>query len=162
MSRRFIPLYDWVPELQRLAYETQYATYSNVCRQANLGFRTECVAFHAKSWIETGAVEEVSACVARNERLEVESFIHNLARKVHQDRCEANRRYELSHPRTPESDAYGIWDIMADRRNARQARLLWHDRDSVVDYCRVAALYGLGYGVADFEDPNQGEGLGKA
>jgi hypothetical protein len=160
ISRRFFPLYDWVPGLQRLAYETQYATYSNLCRHENLGFRTECVAFHVRTWIETGAVEGIRACVARNEPLGVESFIHNLARKVHQDRCRANSRYEHAHPRTPESDAYGFWDIMADRRTTKQARILWHHCDSVVDYCRVAALYGLGYSIEDLNDPNQGEGLG--
>jgi hypothetical protein len=158
MSRRFIALHNWTPGLQRLAYETQYATYSMYCGHFNFGFRTECIALHVKTWLDSGVVDEMRALVARNEGTFVEGYLHNLARAVQKENCELNSEYELVHPRPPDADAYGLWDIMADKRTTRKPDILWHDSDEPVDYCRVALLYGLRYTAVDFEDPNQGHG----
>lgn len=160
MSRRFIPLHDWVPGLQALACETQYATYSNRCRHFGFGFRTECVGFHVRSWRGSGALESLRKVAARNESTFVEGYVHDRAREVHATGCGANREYERSHPRPGDADAYGVWGIMAEERTTRLPDVLWHDADQPVDYCRVARLYGLDYRLADFLDPNQGYGLG--
>lgn len=161
MSRRFIPLVNWVPELQQLAWFTQYATYSQRCRHFNFGFRTECIALHLPSWTGSPVFGELRAAVERNEPLFVEGYIHNLARQVHGTACEVNRQHEHLHPRQPDSNAYGIWMLMPDSRTSRCPRLLWHDCEDPVDYARAAQLYGLGYSADDFLDANQGGGLGQ-
>jgi hypothetical protein len=160
MSRRFIPLHNWVPGLQSLAYETQYATYSNQCAHYGYGFRTECIGFHVQSWCDLGALEEMRAFVARNETVFVENYIHNLAREVHKSNCEANREYEKRHPRPAETDAYGVWRLMADSRTVAKADILWHDCNLPHEYWEAALHYGLSYQPQAFTDPNQGFGLG--
>jgi hypothetical protein len=161
MSRRFIPLQNWVPGLQRLAYETQYATYSNRCDHFGYGFRTECVAFHTRSWCDLGALEELRAFLTRNESVFVEASIHNLARRVHKSNCEANRAYEKLNPRPGEADAYGPWSVMADKRTTPTPNILWHDSNLSHDYWQAALRYGLSYHAQAFTDPNQGFGSGE-
>jgi hypothetical protein len=162
MSRRFLPLFNWVPDLQRLAYESQYATYSNQCRHFHFGFRTECIGFHVDTWFQSGAYSKIEEQVRRNEPIFVEGFIHRLARELQSTGySEANREFELANPRPPDADGYGVWEIMADRRTVKKPDILWHDCDQPVDYCRIAQLYGLRYTVSDFTDPNQNCGLGE-
>lgn len=161
-SRRFVPLYDWVPGLQALANESQLPTFSQACLHFNFGFRTECVAFHCDTWLCSGASQALRGHVDRDEPVFVEGFVHQLAREIVRDyACGAARAYLQDHPRPPDRDAYAPWDLMPDRRVARVPGLLWHDRDEPVDYCRAAAAFGLTYAVEDFNDPNQGCGLGE-
>lgn len=162
MSRRFIPLYDWLPGLQQLAYETQYPTYSNQCLHFNFGFRTECVGFHLASWMASGAVARVRSRVARNESIFVEGYLHELAREVHRhSSCGANRKYEKAHRRPRGADAYGVWEVMAERRTTKKDAVLWHDCNAPGDYYRAAVRYALPYALEEFTDPNQGYGLGE-
>lgn len=160
MSRRFIPLHNWVPGLQKLACETQYATYSNQCKHHCYGFRTECIAFHVRSWCDLGALDQMRALVIRNESVFVEGYLHNLAREVHKSNCEANRAYEALHPRPRDTDAYGVWTVMADKRTVAKSDILWHDCNLPYEYWEAALRYGLSYQPQAFTDPNQGFGLG--
>jgi hypothetical protein len=41
MSRRFVPLVDWVGDLRGLALASQYPTYSNICKAYGYGFRSQ-------------------------------------------------------------------------------------------------------------------------
>lgn len=157
-SRRFIPLFDWTEELKRLALETQMPTYSQRCRHFNFGFRTECIAFHLPSWAE--ALEGVRAQVEANSTTFVEGFIHNFARGL--QRCEHAAKWEAENPRSGDWNAYAVWNIMADKRVTRQAKVIWHDSDEAVDYARVAHIFGLPYPEDAFNDPNQGFGIGRA
>ncbi|WP_225774071.1 hypothetical protein [Pseudomonas sp. Marseille-Q5115] len=160
MSRRFIPLVNWLPCLQQLAWHSQYATYSQRCTGSGFGFRTECIGLHVPSWRNGGPYESLRQRTCLNEPLFVEGYVHNLARSLHRSCCDANRHYEAQHPRPSEADAYGAWPLMPESRWERSAHLLWHDCDTPVDYARLAVLYGLPYSPLDFEDPNQGAGLG--
>jgi hypothetical protein len=162
MSRRFIPLYNWVPGLQQLAYKTQYPTYSNQCLHFNFGFRTECVGFHLASWMASGVVARVRSRIACNEPIFVEGYLHELAREVYKhSSCGANREYEKACPRPSGADAYGVWEVMADQRTTRKDDVLWHDCNEPCDYYRAAVRYGLPYMPEEFSDPNQGYGLGE-
>ena len=164
LSRRFIPLHDWLPEFQRLAYRTQYATYSQCCDHFNFGFRTECIGFHVPTWLASDSLLHLRQAVHDNTPCFVEGRIHELAREVHCEllqRCRLAREYQQAHPRPADRNAYGVWTIMTERRVDRQPGLLWHDCESPFDYCRVARTYGLNYRVEDFIDPNQGCGLGQ-
>jgi hypothetical protein len=163
MSRRFVPLHDWVPGLAGLAVRTQMPTFSQVCEHFNFGFRTECVAFHCHSWRRGGAYERLRELVDRDEPTFVEGFVHDRAREVARDAAsEAALEYVRQHPRPGDRDGYAAWDLMPDRRTTRRPNLLWHDGDSAFDYARVAAAYGSPYDEADFVDPNAGKGLGAA
>jgi hypothetical protein len=161
MSRRFIPLYNWIPGLQSLAFESQYPTFSNECKHFSFGFRTECIGFHVESWLRAGALEEIRRPVLNDEPVFVEGYLHNLAREVlRRQGCAAKQEYVKANPRPEHADGYGVWEIMADKRVTRQPHILWHDCDQPVDYARVSAVYGLPYRLEDFNDPNQGFGLG--
>ncbi len=161
MSRRFIPFYNFSPELFRLAYESQSATFSHRCLHFNFGFRTECIALHVETWRKSGALDKMRSLVERNEPVFVEGLIHNLARDIQRAGvCDANREYVRNHPQPPDADAYAVWSIMNDRRTTRKDDVLWHDCDDAQDYARAAVLFHLPYGRNDFRDPNQGYGTG--
>jgi hypothetical protein len=158
MSRRFVPLGNWVPELQRLAWESQYATYSQRCRWVNFGFRTECIALHVPSWRNSPGYDDMRERVRHGEAMFVEGYMHGLALQIHKSACDVNKHYEQLHPRPAEADGYGAWDLMPDSRATRAPDVLWHDCDSPTDYARTALLFGLPYRTQDFEDPNYGAG----
>ena len=162
MSRSFIPLTNWVPQLQDVAARTQYATYSHRCRGYGFGFRSECVAFHAPTWSERCEEQIERAVEAGRESFDcVEVFLHRLARQVQTDtQCRANQSYELLYPRDPDTNAYGIWPWLGDDGTAKQPGCLWHRADSSLDYYRLSLAYGLDYRQEDFSDPNMGCGVG--
>jgi len=161
MSRRFVPLYDWVLELQQLAIESQMPTFSQQCDHFNFGFRTECIAFDCQTWRQSGSYNQMSALVERNQPVFVEGFIHQLARNIASEHATAAAiEYMARHPRPSDRNGYAVWNIMATKRTTKLPRVLWHDCDGPVDYARSAALLGLSYSPDDFNDPNQGCGLG--
>ena len=161
-SRRFIPLYNWVIELQELAFMTQYATYSSRCAHYGLGFRTECVAMHIPSWLANQVVDEIIETVRLNQGSFVEKFIHDLARKVHKDNCKQNRDYEKFGGKPKQIAAYGDWLLSGMSRHIPRPNVLWHNYMKPKDYAKAACKYGLNYTAMDFADPNSGYGLGPA
>jgi hypothetical protein len=165
LSRSFVPLTNWVPQLQHTAYESQYATYSNWDDGYGLGFRTEAIAFHPPSWLSDPSVRarmEQVVQVGTRAYGGVEVFLHILAREVHaRTQCGANRAYERLYPRDPGTNAYGFWHWVGTNRKRRQPTLLWHHADAALDYYRVSQIYGLPYRYEEFLDPNLGLGLGE-
>jgi hypothetical protein len=125
-SRRFIPLFDWVRELQELAFITQYATYSSRCVHYDFGFRTECIAMHVQSWFMSGAVEKIREQVISNESAFVEKFIHDLAREVHKGNCEQNRQFEKFADKPYSVAAYGDWMLSGISRHLPRPNVLWN------------------------------------
>jgi hypothetical protein len=162
MSRRFIPLCDWVPGLQKIAFESQMATFSQICEHFSFGFRTECIGFHCATWRAPAAFDPIRRLVDANEPVFVEGFIHQIARDVAaRDACAAAKAYMQAHPRLPDRNGYAPWELMSDRRVTRRDDLLWHDAAEEWDYWRAASTLGLDYSVEDFADPNQGCGVGR-
>ena len=163
MSRRFIPLTDWVPQLQHTAYHTQYATYSNRDDGHGLGFRTECVAFHAPAWADNDYTTQIERAI-QDEGMPftlVEPLLHDLVRVVHaRTQCGANREYERLYPRDHGPDSYGVWQWLGHNRKQRHPSWLWHQADTLLDYHRLSQAYGLSYRHEDFADPNMGYGQG--
>jgi hypothetical protein len=165
MSRTFIPITNPFHQLQQVAWETQYATFSNICRGWGLGFRSECVGFHTQTWHLTSMVERIREAVTRGRRHFdfVEIFLHKLAREVQRNNCEANQVYEEIHPRAHATGAYGLWEWMGQDGTKKQPGLLWHRADQPFDYYQLALAYGLTeYRLEDFSDPNQNYGIGPA
>lgn len=159
-SRRFIPLFDWVRELQELAFITQYATYSSRCVHYDFGFRTECIAMHVQSWFTSGAVDKIREQVLSNESAFVEKFIHDLAREVHKGNCEQNRQFEKFGDKPYSVAAYGDWMLSGISRHLPRPNVLWHDYADPEIYAEHARAYGLEYTAQVFADPNQGYGVG--
>jgi hypothetical protein len=141
-SRRFVPLVNWQPDLGALAMETQYATYSALCRHYGYGFRTECLALHVPSWVADGGPEVLRRHCGRGKCL-VESVVHHAARQVHRNNCAWNKRYELLHPREYKSGAYGTWKLPGDNRREARREFLWHNSSRPRDYYRKAIQYGI-------------------
>lgn len=141
MSRRFLPLVDWVPELQTLAWATQYATYTN--RNGDgFGFRTECIALHVPSWATSGVVAGLTEQGLRESGI-FEAFFHSYARAIHENACTFNREYERTHQKPWNFAAYGDWGFMGDSLDRKRPQYLWRASADAVDYCRAAWQYGL-------------------
>ena len=161
MSRRFIPVTDWTPQLRHLASRTQYATYCNWDEGHGFGLRSECVAFHAPTWAAEEWSGDLERAIAGGPETfgYVEGYLHNLARRVQaRTQCAANREYEALYPPPLESSAYGVWPWLGHNRKMRQPWYLWHDMDTSLDYYRLSLAFGLSYRHEDFWDPNMGSG----
>jgi hypothetical protein len=158
ISRRFIPLMDWVPSLQETAWQAQAATYSQRDKGSHLGFRTECIAFHAATWIKAAALIEAEIQALETSFQLVEPFLHQIARELYQPSAHCAARQAESV--LDSDDGYCPWSWMGDDRTQRNASWIWHQSDSLLDYARLSQAYGLAYQMEDFIDPNMGYGQG--
>ena len=153
MSHDFIPLANWVPQLQHLAATSQYAAYGGETREG--GLRSECLAFHAPSWSaeEWEARMEGAVESGLGDAGSVGDFLHDLARAVQAGAAsEANAAYERLYPREPVTGGYGFWPWLGQDDTQRQPSLLWRGADSAWEYYRLALAYGLPYQYADFAE----------
>ncbi|HEY3332587.1 MAG TPA: hypothetical protein VGK19_21330 [Capsulimonadaceae bacterium] len=163
LSRRFVIMRPWVDTFRELAFNTQFATYSGACSDFGFGFRTECTAYHVRTWFAAGAVETLRGYVARNESAFVEGLVHELARDVHRSACDVTRRLERWSPRegdhARDADGYGYWPLLGTGRSIYNPGILWHDYATADSYWGVAQAFGLTeYTREDFADPNAGAG----
>jgi hypothetical protein len=159
LSRRFLPLEDWTTGLRDLALASQYPTYSNVTKSFGFGFRTECVGMAVREWIGGRAHEQLAMIAITSESPFVEAFVHNIARRLAEFRCERAVRWdEMVGPRPADRNGYAPWDFMGTDRCERYPQFLWHDSAQPNDYHELARQWGLSYGHEDFVDPNQGFG----
>ena len=155
MSRRFIPKVNWVPELQSLAMESQYPTYSQQCIHYNFGFRTECFGMHVNSW-SGAALDNIRREVEANNSVFVEKFMHDCARSLAESACEACQTYQRSNSKPEHINGYATWNFMPPSRIKTSTNYLWHDSHSRFDYYKLSQEYGLPYTEEDFADPNRG------
>lgn len=161
MSRRFLPLRDWTPELEELALDSQYPTYSNVTETFGFGFRSECMGMAVKEWIADRAPEQLAMIALAAGSPFVEAVLHNMARRLAHFRCERALRWDAARgPRPDDRDGYAPWEFMGTDRGVRYPGFLWHDSSQPEDYYHQAREWGLPYSRADFLDPNQGFGSG--
>lgn len=150
-SRRLLPLYDWTKDLAKIAYETQYATYTN--GEESLGFRTECIAYHVNSWFDSGLVKGLTKDYYEHVGSHlVESHIHNLARELQKIACEHNAAYVEQHPKSIYLNAYGDWDLIEPQRTKKTSKVLWHHCNNAEDYLAVSEKFGLPYKINDFKN----------
>lgn len=144
MSRRFIPLRGWVQELQKLAQETQYASYSNVCRGWGYGFRSECVGMSVKRWATILDEIRDRARVGMQGALP-EAVIHEMARTLHIGACNQCREYERHHQPQQGEDGYCKWGLLGTSRKEKSNEYLWHESASPKDYSTIAQTFGINY-----------------
>jgi hypothetical protein len=152
-SRRFLPLYDWTPDLERLARETQYPTFSNVCRNLNWGFRSECMAIHVPTWHRADVFGIVNKEVIWKKEMFAEHFWHELAKEVHHYASPANIEYTIRNPKPEWCNAHADWGLLGDDRTKRVEGVIWHHSCSPDEYYAVSAAWGLPYTRADFTLP---------
>ena len=146
-SRRFIPLYDWTPGLWQLAGQSQDATFSNICRNLNWGFRSEVVAMHAATWARWA--QRIEWDVLNQQDVFVEGTIHALAKAIRP--CRRNEEYRRQHPRDEWCAGYCPWPLLGENRVVKVQDVLWHHACPPADYYQVARAWGLPYSLRDFE-----------
>jgi hypothetical protein len=152
-SRRFLPLYDWTAGLEKLARETQYPTFGNVCHNLHWGFRSECVAIHVPTWKRADVMDIVCKEIIWKKEMFAENFWHEMAREVHHYTSPANIAYTITHPREEWCNGYGPWEILGENRVKKVAGLIWHHSCEPGEYYAVAADWGLPYTREDFGLP---------
>jgi predicted O-methyltransferase YrrM len=156
-SRTWLPLDNFVPCLQQLAYESQYATYSHFCNACGFGFRSECVGWHVPTYVEGGYLDKMKEALPHGHEAwgYVERFLHQIAKDVvDHSACLANDIYRASEPSRREDRChYGLWDWMGDNCHKRNERQIWHTCDTPLDYYRASVLYRLSYSLEAFEYP---------
>jgi hypothetical protein len=161
MSRRFLPLENWAPELRELALASQYPTYCNVTESFGFGFRSECAGMAVNEWIGNRAHEQLAVIALTPGSPFVEAVVHNIARRLADFRCERAMRWdEIQAPRPDDRNGFAPWDFMGTDRCERYPGFLWHDSAQPADYHQLAEQWGLPYSHDDFIDPNQGFGGG--
>lgn len=153
VSRTYIPTTNFVPSLQKVAYETQYAAFSNVCTGCGYGYRTECAAWHVRSYIEGIGIELMREAVVRRSGWFnfVEAYLHRVVRKVcEQSACNFNLETIRKECRPLGEDGYGAWDWIGTNCREKDSRRLWHRSDEPMDYYQLSESYGLPYRYEDF------------
>ena len=153
LSRRFIPLVDWQSGLCKFAYDSQFATYSGLCRHHGFGFRTECMAMHVPSWLREDGAEPIRAHIEAGQYCLVEAVVHQGAIKVHRNNCPSNRAYEALNPPPGHAPGFGFWDLLGDNRCRPRGEAMWHEACRPVEYYRASLQYGISrYREEDFYD----------
>jgi len=157
MSRRFIPLNNWLGGLRELITHSRHHTFSNITRSYGFGFRTECVGFCLDDWMQPEVFGDMCTSLVVNHELFMEGYIHDLARKLN-ILNKAAAQWDIDHNRPPEANAYAVWPFMGEDRCTRYEHFLWHLSHSPEEYARQARECQLPYSPADYSDPNQGGG----
>ena len=154
-SRTLVPLCNFAPSLQHLAYESQYATYSHFCNACGFGFRSECVGWHVPTYVQGGYWDKMKEALPQGRKAWgfIESFLHQIAKDViDHSACKANDIYRANEPARREDRChYGLWDWMGDRCIERNSRWLSHSSDKPMDYYRVSMLFDFPYVLETFE-----------
>ena len=152
MSRRFVPLINWTEELARLAMESQYATYSSWTTTWNFGFRTECVGFAVKVWMDLALVDHMRRKYLSGSSLLVEQFVHDLARVAAGCNCIDALDFDNRVGERPyERNGYVVWDFIGDDRASPNGRFLWHNSAELSEYFRLSKKWGLRWEEEDFD-----------
>ena len=160
ISRRWLFRVDFINDLQKLALNSQYATFCSYTTTFNFGFRTECVAMNVAQWSRPGSFEQIIEPIRTPREIFVEGHLHNIARSLEKQNCARAKHYRTTHPTTPERNGYAFWSLMGNDRMRKSSNYLWHDANSTADYAQQATQWSLPYSVNDFVDPNGGQGIG--
>ncbi len=156
VSRRWVFLEDWVPDLMALAVESQYATLGSYTTTFGFGFRTECLALSVAAWSSPVFLGDVTSVIRSGTSVFVEVYMHNFARQFERQNCVPADHWRYAHPMPDDRNGYALWPQMGIDRCTRSAGFLWHDSCGPADYSAVAHEWGLPYTLTDFSDPNQG------
>src|SRR5580658_5958744 len=145
MSRRFVPLAEWVSKLQTIASGTQYATFGRSCQAYRLPLRTECFAMAVEPWSRVEILDEISGFMLKNRRsLFLEQYVAGFAYRAYEMNCEAARQWERQNIRYTPRPAIIPWDFLGEGRKTKSPNYLWHDTSPPQEYANLASEMGLG------------------
>ena len=152
MSRRFIPLTNWVTGLTELARASQYPTYSNVCRHFGMPIRSECTAMAVKEWRSEDIEGEITRLMLRaSGRFIPEKFVSDLAWKLDARKCRTARAWVEGRF----DYGFALWDFVASSRVEKCRSHLWYSANGPQDYAGLARNLGLPLSIEAFStDPN--------
>ena len=169
VSRRWVFLANWTTGLQTLAWESQYATFSNYTISYGLtaesrsldvlAFRTERLALAVKVWALPRFYRSAINHISRNRDIRMEEYIHGFAKEFERVNCTQADDWKTALKGLLEDrQAYAQWPIMGTDwvTAAPSAAYLWQKSHGPGAYSAQAARWGLPYSEADFGDPNQG------
>jgi hypothetical protein len=158
VSRRWVFQTNWVPSLQELALQSQYATFCSYTTTFDYGFRTECVGLAVDVWNEHEFLADALQHIKGQREVFVEAYIHEFARRFERRNCETAERWRAEHPMRSGRHGYALWTLMGTDRAESSPYHLWHNNCTPEDYLDVSREWDLNYTLDDFADPNQGEG----
>ena len=146
MSRRCVPLRDWLPSLEVAIADKFYPTYSREIvwpEHPNLRcLRNECLAFHVESWLRCGIVSWLEAMQRTLQTGTVEPKIYRAALACYE--------YAVADYRGDEA-FYGTWDWLREHQGVWCENYLWHQTSPTSHYHGLAAQLELPYTYTDFE-----------
>lgn len=156
VSRRWLFKTNWVIDLQKLAINSQYATYSNYTTSFDFGFRTECLAMNVAHWTQPKFMTMMIDPIKNPKDLFVEGFMHNIAKEIEKQNCSVANNYMKQHEthRIKDRIGYAYWDLMGTDRRQKSSEYLWHDANGPEEYAEQAKQWSLQYTTKDFQDPN--------
>ena len=152
MSRRFIPLTNWVAGLAELARVSQYATYANVCRHFGMPIRSECMGMAVKEWRSDDIEGEMTRLMLRNTgRFMPEKFVSDLAWKLDARKCQTARTWAEGRF----DYGFAVWDFVSSSRVEKCRSHLFYSANGPQDYAGLARNLGLPLGIEALSaDPN--------
>ena len=159
MSRRFVPLRPWQNELEELAFETQFPTFSSICLFKEWGFRSECFAVNIPLWGERNGCTPLKN-LHLFENLKVigtgyfaaEAIYCKAATDVYQKGlCEQAEKHDEGRGYF-EGAPFAYWDLIGSNRLRKYDSHLWYESHTAEDYADYAVSLGLDYKKKDFED----------
>ena len=152
MSRRFIPLTNWVPDLTKLAGESQWPTYSSICRQFHLPIRSECMAMAVGEWLSADVEGEIRPFMLRHSGwFMAELYLIEFARKLEARKCDAARAWAARTAEEWHHHGFVAWNFISPSRTTSLREHLWHTANGPDAYAGVAHNLGLEHlGIDDF------------
>lgn len=153
-SRRWITLVDPRRSLEHLAEMSEGATFSNITKSFNFGFRTEFTGYRISAWLDMLPV--IGDQIQSGKEVFVEGYIHKLARKVEPDTA---RYHSFIRHRSKgyaeDQKGYVHWEWMGNDRRQVPEYIMWHDTHSPEDYHAKAQELGLKWSINDFKEFNR-------
>jgi hypothetical protein len=153
---RWVPRIEWVTDLRSLAMESQASTFTNFNRRTGCGFRTECIAINAPSYISAGAIDWAEQFIASGGYATSEECLWDeMSQKV--KTCGAFENYMANRPET--FDDFGVfeyrknyvqWPFMGTQPHLSRREVVWQMADPPGAYAALATEWGLAYSEKDF------------
>lgn len=146
MSRRFVPLSDWVEPLLGLAEMTQFGTFGRRCVDFNLAMRTECFVMAVQPWTQPDILDEMTAFMLRNRiSLLVEHYLLQFAQRVYERNSIAAQQWERTALRPTPRLPFAEWGFLSEGRRHHSPNYLWHETAPAEAYMQMAAALGLSF-----------------
>lgn len=148
VSRRFVPLVNWVDELQKLGVSSRATTFGSYYLDRSDSLRTDCIGLRVHDWVKVRyprlLFSKIIDCLTKNDHgLFVEHVIFKIAPGI---------KYSGQH----RDDCFARWPFVTSTlKGDERPTYLWHEIHRGGDYYRISNSWGLRYSLSFFEgNPN--------